>query len=88
MLHIVADECLEDAGLFIASRCNNINYTNKIVKTKITLFSRVAFGAEKLSHFCSNGANILCIPHSIYIINRLFKKTTARLSIDSVKGRI
>lgn len=32
MLHIVADESLEEAALFIASRCNNINYTNKIVR--------------------------------------------------------
>lgn len=36
MLHIVADENLEEAGIFITSRCNNINYTNKVVR-KITL---------------------------------------------------
>ncbi|XP_025406363.1 rabankyrin-5 isoform X2 [Sipha flava] len=30
MLHIVADESLEEAALFITSHCNNINYTNKL----------------------------------------------------------
>lgn len=37
MLHIVADESLEEAALFITSRCNNINYTNRLVR-KILLF--------------------------------------------------
>ncbi|XP_026813922.1 rabankyrin-5-like [Rhopalosiphum maidis] len=30
MLHIVSDESLEEAALFITARCNNINYTNKL----------------------------------------------------------
>lgn len=32
MLHTVADESLEEAALFIASRCDNINYTNRTVR--------------------------------------------------------
>jgi len=32
MLHIVSDEGLEEAALFITARCNNINYTNKLVR--------------------------------------------------------
>jgi len=31
MLHIVADEGLEEAAIFITSRCGNLNYTNKMV---------------------------------------------------------
>lgn len=40
MLHIVADENLEEAALFITSHCNNINYTNKIVR-KTIIFSHI-----------------------------------------------
>lgn len=43
MLHIVSDESLEEAALFITARCNNINYTNKLVMKYRFFFIEVSY---------------------------------------------
>lgn len=46
MLHIVSDESLEEAALFITARCNNINYTNKLVIKYIFFYWSFIFCVE------------------------------------------